>query len=47
MEDTAVVQNIYPNSSLPMEEISEPYMAINTFSPMLTEAITDDVIADF
>lgn len=36
VQDSAAVQNIYPNTSLPMEELSEPYMAINTFSQILT-----------
>nr|AAL86469.1 unknown protein [Oryza sativa Japonica Group]BAD26734.1 unknown protein [Oryza sativa Japonica Group] len=47
VQDSAAVQNIYPNTSLPMEELSEPYMAINTFSQILTGPITDDVLADF
>ena len=29
VQDTAVVQNIYPGTSMPMEEMSAPYMAIN------------------
>jgi len=37
--------NIYPSTSLPMEEMSEPYMAI--FSQTLTGTITDDIIAEF
>ena len=36
IQDTAAVQDIYPSTSLLMEEISEPYMAINTFSRILT-----------
>jgi len=36
VQDTAIVQSIYPSTSLPMKEMSEPYMAINTFSQMLT-----------
>ena len=36
VQDTAIVQSIYPSTSLPMEEMSEPYMAINTFSQTLT-----------
>lgn len=47
VQETAAVQNIYPSTSLSMEEISEPYIAINTFSQILTGAIIDDVIADF
>jgi hypothetical protein len=30
------MQNIYPSTSLPMEQMSESYMAINTFSQILT-----------
>jgi hypothetical protein len=36
VQDTAAVQNIYPNTSLPMEDMSKPYMAINTFSQLFT-----------
>ena len=36
IQDTAAMINIYPSTSLPMEEMSEPYMAINTFSQTLT-----------
>ena len=36
VQDTAILQNIYPSTSLSMEEMSEPYMAINTFSQTLT-----------
>jgi hypothetical protein len=36
VQDTAVVQNIHHSTSLPMEEMSEPYMAITTFSQILT-----------
>ena len=36
VQDTAILQNIYPSTSLSMKEMSEPYMAINTFSQMLT-----------
>jgi hypothetical protein len=36
VQDTVVVQNIYPSTFLPMEEMSEPYMVINTFSQILT-----------
>ena len=35
VQDTAIVRNIYPSTSLSMKEMSEPYMAINTFSQML------------
>jgi hypothetical protein len=35
VQDTVAVQNIYPTTSLPMEEMSEPYMAISTFSQIL------------
>jgi hypothetical protein len=35
IQKTTAVQNIYPSTSLPMEEMSEPYMAINTFSQIL------------
>ena len=34
IQDTAAMINIYPSTSLPMEEMSEPYMAI--FSQTLT-----------
>ncbi|KAG2595711.1 hypothetical protein PVAP13_5KG097309, partial [Panicum virgatum] len=47
IQDTAAMINIYPSTSLPMEEMSEPYMAMNTFSQTLTGTITDDVIAEF
>jgi len=36
VQDTAAVQNIYPSTSLPTEDMSEPYMAINTFSQLFT-----------
>jgi hypothetical protein len=36
VQDTIAAQNIYPCTSLPMEEMFEPYMAINTFSQILT-----------
>jgi negative regulator of replication initiation len=36
VQDTVVVQNIYPSTFLPMEEMSESYMTINTFSQILT-----------
>jgi negative regulator of replication initiation len=36
VQDTVVMQNIYHSTFLPMEEMSEPYMAINTFSQILT-----------
>jgi hypothetical protein len=36
VHDNPTGQNIYPSTSLPMEEMSEPYMAINTFSQLLT-----------
>ena len=36
VHDNPAGQNIYPSTSLPMEEMSEPYMAINTFSQLLT-----------
>jgi hypothetical protein len=36
IQDTVVVQNIYPSTSLPMEQMSESYMAINTFSQIST-----------
>ena len=35
IQDTAAVQNIYPSTSLPMNEMPEPYMTINTFSQIL------------
>ncbi|XP_002437196.2 protein FAR1-RELATED SEQUENCE 5 [Sorghum bicolor] len=44
---TAPMQNIDPTTSLPVEEMSAPYMAINSFSQILIGAITNDVIADF
>jgi negative regulator of replication initiation len=36
VQDIVAMQNIYPSTFLPMEEMSEPYMAINTFSHILT-----------
>jgi len=36
VQETVAVQNISPSISLPMEEMSEQYMAINTFSQILT-----------
>jgi ADP-ribose pyrophosphatase YjhB (NUDIX family) len=36
IQDITVVQNIYPSTSLPMEHVSISYMAINTFSQILT-----------
>jgi negative regulator of replication initiation len=36
VQDTVVVQNIYHSTFLPMEEMSESYMTINTFSQILT-----------
>ena len=35
VQDTAAVQNIYPSTSLPMNEMPEPYMTINAFSQIL------------
>ena len=36
VDDGVMVQNISPNTSLPKEGMSEPYMAINTFSQLFT-----------
>ena len=35
IQNTAAVQNIYPSTSLPMNEMLEPYMTIDTFSQIL------------
>ena len=34
VDDGVMVQNISPSTSLPKEGMSEPYMAINTFSQL-------------
>ena len=34
VDDGVMVQNISPSTSLPNEGMSEPYMAINTFSQL-------------
>nr|XP_025877975.1 protein FAR1-RELATED SEQUENCE 5-like [Oryza sativa Japonica Group] len=47
VHDNPAGQNIYPSTSLPMEEMSEPYMAINTFSQLLTGATVDDLDVEF
>jgi hypothetical protein len=36
IDDGVTVQNISPGTSLPKERMSEPYMAINTFSQLFT-----------
>jgi len=36
VDDGVMVQNISPSTSLPKEEMFEPYMAINTFSQLFT-----------
>ncbi|PAN28737.2 hypothetical protein PAHAL_5G172900 [Panicum hallii] len=45
--DGVPVQNISTSTSLPKEGMSEAYMTINTFSQLLTGAITDVVLDDF
>jgi hypothetical protein len=34
--DDAAAPNIFPSTSLPKEGMSKPYMAINSFSELLT-----------
>ncbi|RCV08926.1 hypothetical protein SETIT_1G365700v2 [Setaria italica] len=43
----AAVHNIPPSTSQSNEGISQSYMAINTFSQLLTGAMTDDFNAEF